>query len=144
VGNLLLKDEGVGIHVVQALRKSPPEAGGELTIIDGGTCPDAFDLLPKGLDKLIVVDAVRGGGEPGAVYRFTVKDIVFRRGPVCSLHQLGLEEGLRLMAGAGITPRDVVIIGVEPKEIGWGLELSAELQTRVPQIVDMVRKEAGG
>ena len=143
VGNLLLKDEGVGVHVVQALQMSPLKGRGELTIIDGGTCPDAFDLLPEGLDKLIVVDAVRGGGEPGTVYRFTPKDIVFRRGPITSLHQLGLEEGLRVMARAGLAPKDIVIIGVEPKVIEWGLEISPELQKRVPEIVDLVRKEIG-
>jgi hydrogenase maturation protease len=125
------------------LLSSPPTSGGELTIVDGGTCLDAFDLLPEGLDKLIVVDAVRAGGDPGAVYRFTPKDIVFQRGPVTSLHQLGLEEGLGLMAGAGLSPKNVVIIGVEPKTIAWGLELSPELQIRLPEIVDQVRKEAG-
>ena len=143
VGNLLLKDEGVGVHVIQALQKLPLQGKGELTIIDGGTCPDAFDLLPEGIDKLIVIDAVRAGGEPGAIYRFTPKDIVFRRGPITSLHQLGLEEGLRVMAHAGLTPKDIVIIGVEPKEIDWGLEMSPELQETVPQIMDLVRKEIG-
>jgi hydrogenase maturation protease len=143
VGNLLLKDEGVGVHVVDALQRSLPKDRGEPAMIDGGTCPDAFYLLPEGLDKLVVIDAVRGGGEPGAVYRFTPEDIVFRGGPIASLHQLGLEEGLRVMAHAGLAPKHIVIIGVEPKEIDWGLEMSPELQRKVPLIVDLVEKEIG-
>lgn len=143
VGNLLLKDEGVGVHLIQALQKAPPTGKGDLMIIDGGTCPDAFQLLPEGIDRLIIVDAVRGGCAPGTIYRFTPQDRRFRTGRVTSLHQLGLAEGLHMMEHTGLMPRDVVIIGVEPKEIGWGLEMSPELQQRVPQIIDLVDKEIG-
>jgi hydrogenase maturation protease len=143
VGNLLLKDEGVGVHVVQAMQKASLKSKDELTIIDGGTCPDTFYLLPQGLDKLIIVDAVRGGGKPGTLYRFTPQDIVFRRGTVTSLHQLGVAEGLNMIEHTGLNPQEVVIIGVEPKEIDWGLEMSPELQQRVPQIIELVRKETG-
>ena len=141
VGNLLLKDEGVGVHVVQALQKASLK--GELTIIDGGTCPETFYLLPQGIDKLIIVDAVRGGCEPGTVYRFTPQDIVFRSGTVTSVHQLGLAEGLKMIAHTELNPKDVVIVGVEPKEIDWGLELSPELQNQVPRIIDLVQEEIG-
>ena len=143
VGNLLLKDEGVGVHVIQAMQEASLKSKGELTIIDGGTCPDAFYLLPQGLDKLIIVDAVRGGGKPGTLYRFTPQDIVFRRGIVTSVHQLGVAEGLGLIEYTGLNPQDVVIIGVEPKEMDWGVEMSPELQQRVPQIIELVRKETG-
>ena len=141
VGNLLLKDEGVGVHVVQALQKASLK--GEPTIIDGGTCPETFYLLPQGIDKLIIVDAVRGGCEPGTVYRFTPQDIVFRSGTVTSVHQLGLAEGLKMIAHTELNPKDVVIVGVEPKEIDWGLELSPELQDQVPRIIDLVQEEIG-
>ncbi len=139
----MLKDEGVGVHVIQAMQKASLESTGELTIIDGGTWPDAFYLLPEGIDKLIIVDAVRGGDKPGTIYRFTPQDIVFRRETVTSLHQLGIAEGLAMIEHTGRNPQDVVIIGVEPKEIDWGLEMSPELQKRVPQIIELVRKETG-
>ena len=143
MGNLLLTDEGVGVHIVQALQQMPLADKDELTIIDGGTCPDTFYLLPEGIDKLIIVDAVRGGCEPGTVYRFTPQDIVFRSGTVTSVHQLGLAEGLKMIAHTELNPKDVVIVGVEPKEIDWGLELSPELQDQVPRIIDLVQEEIG-
>ena len=133
----------MGVHIIQAMQKASLKSEGDLTIIDGGTCPDTFYLLPKGLDKLIIVDAVRGGCEPGTIYRFTPKDIVFRSGTVVSLHQLGVAEGLNMIEHTELNPQDVVIIGVEPKEIDWGLEMSPELQKRVPQIMELVRKETG-
>ena len=61
VGNLLLKDEGIGVHVVQALEKRGIEG---VKLIDGGTSPD-FPFLVQGLRKLLVIDAARMGGEPG-------------------------------------------------------------------------------
>ncbi len=141
MGNLLLQDEGVGVHLVQALRQLPPEGNRFLTIIDGGTCPDAFDLVPQGIEKLIIVDAVRGGGEPGTIYRFTPEDIAFGQGAITSLHQLGLAEGLRMMESSAVQPEEVVVIGVEPGNIGWGLELSPKLQRSLPQIVQVVQRE---
>jgi hydrogenase maturation protease len=141
VGNVLLTDEGVGVHVVQALKETLSE--GELALIDGGTCPEAFYLLPTGIDKLIIVDAVKGGCKPGTVYRFTPQDIVFHRGTVTSVHQMGLADGLRMLEHTELKPKDVVIVGVEPKEMGWGLELSPEIQAQVPRIIDLVHEELG-
>ncbi len=65
VGNILLKDEGIGVHVVRALQEmSLASPKGEVEVVDGGTSPSAFDTA-EGADKLIIVDAARGGGEPG-------------------------------------------------------------------------------
>jgi len=141
VGNLLLKDEGLGIHVVQAMQKMSLKVDDELTIIDGGTCPDILYLLPEEIDKLIVVDAVRGGGEPGTIYRFTPKDITSKRGIVASVHQLGIWESLTNVEYEGVNLKDIVIIGVEPKEIDWGLEVSQEIKKKIPQVIAQVNNE---
>lgn len=141
MGNLLLKDEGVGIHVIQALEKASLDGCGEFMIVDGGTCTDILLQLPDGIEKLIVVDAVKGGGEPGSIYRFTPDDIAFERGTRTSVHQLGLSESLAMMEAARAKPPQVVILGVEPKEIDWGLEISAELQERIPQMIALVKEE---
>ena len=141
MGNLLLKDEGVGIHVIQALEKDSTESCGEFMIVDGGTCTDILLHLPLGIEKLIVVDAVKGGGEPGSIYRFSPGDIAFERGTQTSVHQLGLAESLEMMAVARTGAPQVVIVGIEPKEIDWGLEISVELKERVPQVIAMVKEE---
>lgn len=143
VGNVLLKDEGIGVHVVWALQEEVPADASRLALVDGGTCPEIFSLLPPAVEKLIIVDAVRGGCEPGTIYRFTPEQIVFGSRPLTSLHQLGLADGLRMMAQSDRAPRQVVIVGVEPKEIGWGLALSPELEAQVPRIVERVREEIG-
>ena len=137
VGNLLLKDEGVGIHTVKALQEMdlPPD----VKIIDGGTAPDLIAYTKAG-DKLIIVDAAKAGGEPGTIYRFLPEDLS-QNGGILSTHELGVEQNLRLMSLAGNRPGEIVIIGVEPGEIGWGTELSSELQREVPEIVKAVLRE---
>ncbi|MDO8568969.1 MAG: HyaD/HybD family hydrogenase maturation endopeptidase [Dehalococcoidales bacterium] len=139
VGNLLLKDEGIGIHVAQALEKMDLPAG--VRIIDGGTSPDVL-AYTGATEKLIIVDAARGGGAPGEVYRLSPADLASDSSSF-SVHELGVEQSLKMMSLAGEKPKEVIIIAVEPKEIGWGTELSAELKLKLPQVVGIVLKEIG-
>ncbi len=139
MGNILLRDEGIGCHVVHALES---RLGGTLTdvkIIDGGTCPDVVQLIDNA-DKLIIVDAVEGGGISGQIYRFHLKDIHLEQKPFLSLHDVGLVDNL-LLKKLWHTIGETVIIGVEPKDISWGLELSKDLQDKMPQIIDTVLSE---
>jgi len=111
----------------------------DVKIIDGGTCPDVVQFL-EGADKLVIVDAVRGGGTPGQIYRFHLEDITLEQKPFLSLHDLGLVDSLMLMQ-LWRNIGEAVIIGVEPREINWGLELSPELQEKMPQIIDAILAE---
>lgn len=140
VGNVLLKDEGIGVHVARALREKFGTDRADIEIIDGGTSPDVF-LLLEGVRKLILVDAVKGGGNPGSIYRFHPDDIIPEGKYVISAHQVGLLEGLRMLEYSGFKPESIVIIGVEPKEIDWGLELTTELSEKLPEILKVVMAE---
>jgi hydrogenase maturation protease len=140
VGNLLLKDEGIGIHTVKALQEIglPPD----VSLIDGGTSPDLIAYTRAG-DKLIIIDAARAGGKPGAVYRFKPEDLAEGRGILTSAHEMGVVENLKIMTLTGNAPRETVIIGIEPGEIEWGTELSPILQKRLPEVVKIVLREIG-
>ena len=136
IGNVLLRDEGIGCHVTHALEEIPLP---DVQIIDGGTCPDVLQFL-EDTDKLIIVDAVKGGGTPGQIYRFHLEDITLEQKPCLSLHDVGLMESFMLMQ-LYHKISEAVIIGVEPKEINWGLELSPELQGKMPRIIDTILAE---
>ncbi len=140
VGNLLMKDEGIGIHAVQALQEI--ELPADIVTIDGGTSPDLIAYTRAG-DKMIIIDAAKAGGEPGTIYRFRPEDLAEVSGTLTSAHEMGVEENLKLMSLTGNEPEEVVIIGVEPGEIDWGTELSPELQDKLPTIINKVLKEAG-
>jgi hydrogenase maturation protease len=140
VGNLLMKDEGIGIHAVKALQEVglPPD----VKLVDGGTSPDIIAYTRAG-DKIIIIDAAQAGGEPGTIYRFRPQDLAGGEGNLTSAHELGVEHNLRLMSLMGSEPKEIVIIGIEPKEIDWGTELSTELQQKVPEIIRVVLREMG-
>jgi hydrogenase maturation protease len=138
VGNLLMKDEGIGIHVIQALQQI--ELPTDVRLVDGGTSPELWAYTRIG-DKLIIIDAAKAGGDPSAIYRFRPEDITAERGFLNSAHELGVIEALNLMAFTGNKPGDVVIIGIEPAEIAPGLELSAVLRQKMPDIIRVVLKE---
>jgi hydrogenase maturation protease len=138
VGNLLMKDEGIGIHAVQSLQEIdlPPD----VKLIDGGTSPDLISYTRAG-DKMIIIDAARAGSKPGTIYRFRPEDIAAGKGSLTSAHEMGVVENLNLMTITGNAPAEVVIIGIEPAEIDWGTELSPQLKQRLPAIVKAVLKE---
>ncbi len=136
IGNTLLKDEGIGCHVAHALEAiSLPD----VQILDGGTCPDLLQFL-EDTDKLIIVDAVEGGGTPGQIYRFHLEDITLEKKPLLSLHDTSLVDDL-ILTQPWHKINETIIIGVEPKEINWGLELSPELQEKMPHIIDAILSE---
>jgi len=135
LGNILLMDEGIGVHVVSELKKQKlPE---DVEIIDGGTA--GMDLLSfvKNVQKLIIIDAIRLKKRPGSIYCLRPYEMEFTA-PQFSLHQVGVLEILSTAKKLHCLPEDTTIIGVEPKEIDWGLDLTAEVKETIPYIVNMV------
>jgi len=142
VGNLLLKDEGIGVHVVRALKEINIPQNINLKIIDGGTSPDLLAFL-EGVDKLIIVDAVKTSGRPGTIYRLNPEGLTINDKKLISAHEFNLRQNLKMMILSGKKPKEVVLIGIEPKEIDWGMALSPELERKVPEITRVIFKEIG-
>ncbi|MEE4312517.1 MAG: HyaD/HybD family hydrogenase maturation endopeptidase [candidate division KSB1 bacterium] len=139
VGNELLSDEGIGVHVVKELRNTDlPE---NVEVIEGGT--DGFGLINLIIeaDRLIVIDCLKGGSDPGTLYKFDVKDApespdMFKT----SVHQISILEVINLSGLIGKTPVTTVI-GVEPKSILTGMELSPEIREKIPRVIELVKEE---
>ena len=144
VGNILMMDEGVGVRVVEELRRREIPEGVDL--FDAGTA--IMDLMSdlRDYDRLIIVDAVQGGSPPGTLYRFRPEDLgkVIVRSSAMSLHQVSLLDGLELERLATGRTYDITIIGIEPDRIEMGLSLSAALQASLPKIAEVVLGEALG
>jgi hydrogenase maturation protease len=145
VGNILLKDEGVGVHVVQTIEAQV--AAGDLAlpegveVCDGGTLGmDLLDLI-EDRRKVIVIDAVEVDAAPATVLRFTAEDLARREAVDLSLHQLGLFEMLAMARYLSRAPDVVVIFGIVPKDMSPGLELSAEVAAVVPEVIQRVLAE---
>jgi hydrogenase maturation protease len=139
IGNLLLEDEGIGVHVAQRLAGLLDDDN--VKIIDAGTYPDFLSLVNDDLDKLIIVDAVVNGDKPGTVCRFNFDDEDLEAALPLSVHDIGVLDSLRTMALFDKQPKSTVIIGIEPKTIDFGLELSPEIEDKLPEIINLVLKE---
>jgi hydrogenase maturation protease len=135
IGNLLLGDEGVGVHAARALAAAGCPPGVEA--LDVGTA--ILDALPaiEEADRLVVVDAMRAGGAPGTVYRLDGPDLE-RNGCIASLHGFDLPRVLALTRRR--TAPEVVVFGVEPELIDWSLELSAPVAASLPALLAAVRE----
>jgi hydrogenase maturation protease len=139
VGNLLLSDEGVGVHVAKKLMETELPPG--VQVVEGGT--DGFRLMNvvTEADRLIIVDAVKGGEAPGSIYRFDIKDApTYPDAYKTSVHQIGILEVVHLSELVGKTP-ETVIIGVEPRSLDMGMELSPEVEAKLPRIIELVFEE---
>ena len=141
IGNLLLKDEGVGIQLIQLLEKEALPPGVEL--VDGGT--STLDILPllKDATKIIVIDAMKAGGEPGSIYRCRPSDLIPSEDAPMSLHHIDFLQALKMtkLLGEDLEPR-TIIFGIEPQEIEWAIGLTPPVAEKIPVLKKLVLEEA--
>ena len=139
VGNLLMSDDGVGVHAVQRLEKRTLPPGVE--VLDGGTC--GLDLLQffEGVERLIVLDAANLGREPGAIVRLAGDDVPAFLAMKVSPHEINLPELLFSAKLSGIYPREVVVLGVQPETIETGVELSPPVAAQVDALIERALAE---
>ncbi len=139
IGNLLLSDEGVGVHAVRCLARQVLPPGVE--ILDGGTSgADLVDHL-EGRAKVVVIDAASGDGPPGTVYRCEARELLEQEGSL-SLHEFGLADSLHMAERLGCAPQRVIVLGVQPASMEPGLELSPEVAAALPGVLKLALAEA--
>jgi hydrogenase maturation protease len=141
VGNLLLSDEGAGIHAIAAFRARYGTPDG-VELVDGGTAGlDLLDII-AGRQRLIIVDAVQHDGCPAGTL-LTFRDGDFRAAFAARLspHQLGLLDVLAAAALLGESPASVTVLGIVPADLDLGLELSATVAGRFDGLLAMIADE---
>ncbi len=139
VGNVLLTDDGFGVHLINALKDTRfPE---HVALLEAGTVSHQLIPLLHTIDHLIVVDVVQAGDTPGSIFRFSPDDMNFPSEQKVSLHQISLVDVLRMAELTGAKPK-TVIIGVQPKDVSsWSLELSEELKAVIPKVKGLIADE---
>ena len=139
IGNILLKDEGIGVHVVRRLKEMPlPE---NVEVLDGGTAGLELVDFMENRRKLIVIDAVKTGDKPGTIYRLTEKNLVIKPKAMMSFHEIHFLDALCISDVMKNKPEEVIVIGVEPKDMSDGIDLSPEIEERIPRIIEIVMEE---
>ncbi|RMG60068.1 MAG: hydrogenase maturation protease [Deltaproteobacteria bacterium] len=139
LGNILLCDEGIGVHVVNALRERELPDGVEL--VDGGVAGFTLLNMLEGETRAVIVDAVSAPLPPGTVVRLDPKEVGKSKEEKYSLHDFSLRDVLDLMNLRGTTP-EMLILGIVPGDIHtYKIGLSPELEEKFEDIVEKVRKE---
>jgi hydrogenase maturation protease len=134
LGNPLMSDDGLGIHVVKGLKQKKWPPG--IVILEVGTSVmNYLEEISQTL-SLIAVDAVRAGGKPGSIYRLTLDELADAPGQFES-HSFSLLQTIQLARLINGMPTDIVIYGMEPGQLGPGTQLSTAVQRTLPKMIDV-------
>lgn len=138
VGNLLLQDEGVGIHVIQALEKEtlPPH----IHLMDGGT--GGFHLISwlEQYDRIIMIDATLDNNPPGTI-RLIRPRYASDFPPLMSAHEIGLKDMIEVMQLSSGKLPDIQLIVISVIDISSvGMVLSPQVEAAIPEVVRILKE----
>lgn len=141
VGNILMSDEGVGVHAVTDLsdRYDLPDS---VEIIDGGTSGmDCLDRIADA-DLLLIADCMRSKDKaPGTITRLADEQIDAWFKTKISPHQVGLSDVLAACSFHGMAPKRVVLVGVQPASFETSMELTPQVAAVLPRVVETLVAE---
>ena len=136
VGNIFLSDDAFGVEVVRRLAGRPIPQG--VTVADFGIrgIHLAYELL-EGYDRLILVDAVARGGEPGTIYVME-SDELPATGAVADAHGMEPTAVFSYLASIGGRTPPTLVVGCEPASLDEDIGLSPTVALAVERGVDVV------
>jgi hydrogenase maturation protease len=140
LGNVLRRDEGLGIRALQRLeaRYILPE---RVRAIDGGTLGLELLSLVEDATHLLVLDALLVEGPPGTLGRLANDDVPRYFGIRTSPHEIGLPDLLAVAELRGLAPPDLVVLGLRPDAIELGWELSEPIAAQLDTLVEAATLE---
>jgi hydrogenase maturation protease len=144
LGNTLKRDDGLGPNIIAELEKQAlPD---NVNLIDFGTSGFKCALSIADYDKVVFIDAIQMEKQPGQIYKIKLSKQDLQNSPslssfAVSLHESDLERILATAALLDSYPTEVVIIGCEPKDTGYGLGLTEEVEQALGQIIDLILVE---
>jgi hydrogenase maturation protease len=147
-GNILLSDEGIGIHIVRELQRQQTkdkEFFHNTEFIDIGTSSfDIISYINNGITKAVLIDCMRADGYlPGTIFKLTPDDLRKRQKEKYSLHQMELVDTLRMISIVERLP-EILILGIIPENINkFSTKLSDSMTEKFPVILCRIKKEIG-
>ena len=136
LGNLVHSDDGLGVHAIQNLQ-TDPRVPSDVVLMDGGT--QGLNLLPHiaAYQRLLVIDALDVGEAPGTLVRLEGKALQNLPGKA-SVHQLGFADLMVALDLLGESPEEVVLLGIQPLSMEWGIEVTPQVREALDRIPDLV------
>ena len=135
IGNIILSDEGFGVRVVEYLQdnyKFPDN----IALIDGGTLGIELTQFITGTKKLLIIDSIDGGKEPGTSFYLAGEELKTHFREKISAHEVGIQDVLTMLELTGRAIPEVIVIGAQPYSLEAGVELTEQMKTLIPTIAD--------
>jgi len=137
VGNVLLSDDGAGVHAARSLADSLAGRP-DVQVLDGGTLSFSLAPLIEDADRLVLIDAAELGEAPGSVRCLFGEEIERFLGRArLSVHEVGLRDMLEIARLADALPLERALIGIQPATLDWGLEPSSAVAAGIAQAVQL-------
>ena len=134
LGNLLNKDEGLGVQAVRLLDAQLGAQDG-VELLDGGVLGLSLLMLVEECSHLLILDAVDAGQPVGSVVELSRDQLPLYSGIKLSQHQVTFQEVLGLAKIRDNLPKNLHLIGIQPKDLSIGLDLSLEVAQSLPEVV---------
>jgi len=137
IGNILLSDDGAGVHAVHRLQERY-EFPASVELIDGGT--KGLDLLPlfEDRDRILIIDAANFRKTPGTIDIVEGDKIPAFLSKKLSVHQIGLPDTIFAAKLMEITPSEMCLIGIQPKSMETSTEMSEEVKAQFEPFLSMI------
>ena len=134
IGNTLLSDEGIGVHVLEKLRSSTSVNVQKAEIMDGGTLSFTLAGPIENCEQFIVIDAAELKSEPGTVQVFENQDMdnYIINGNKRSVHEVSLADVMSITLLSGNLPKKRALVGIQPLNIDWGEKPTEAVSAAIP------------
>ncbi|MDP3635850.1 MAG: HyaD/HybD family hydrogenase maturation endopeptidase [Azonexus sp.] len=145
IGNTLLGDDAVGIHVIRHLESRKCASlfsGAQIELVDGGTLGYLLIDRISEADGLIIIDSANINQAPGSVAVFTDQQVddFLELNTSSSVHEVGLIDLLQMLRLNKEAPKRCALIGIQPELIDWAIELSPVVTAALPEACNAVEK----
>ncbi|MGD0077298.1 MAG: HyaD/HybD family hydrogenase maturation endopeptidase [Sedimentisphaerales bacterium] len=131
LGNVLLSDEGIGVHIVRRLSRQQGKYH-SIDFIEAGAAGMNLLHLIANRKKAVIIDCAKMGKKPGTIRRFTVDNVQsIKQLSGFSLHEIDILQVLNLSKQLGECPAEVVFFGIEPESLSPGQKLSNTLSAKI-------------
>ena len=141
LGNLLLSDEGIGIHLIRRLSIQQDKFP-KVDFLDAGSAGMNLLHLIANRKKTIIIDCAKMGAKPGTMKRFTPDEIQsVKKLSHYSLHEADILQVINLSKELGECPQKIVFFGIEPESLELGQELSETLSAKIDSYAENICKE---
>ena len=140
IGNTLLSDEGIGVHVLEKLRSSTSVNVQKAEIMDGGTLSFTLAGPIENCEQFIVIDAAELKSEPGTVQVFENQDMdnYIINGNKRSVHEVSLADVMSITLLSGHLPEKRALVGIQPLNIDWGEKPTEAVSAAIPLAISEI------